>query len=167
MSATAEICPWLEIVSRISVKLKLLSDTAKLPTYGSAKAACCDLYADIKSLEGAPEKIYIGPGDVFKVPTGIAIQPPNGWCSLIYARSGISVKKGLRPSNAVGVCDEDYTGEYIVALRNDSHEIQVVEQGDRVAQLMFVPYTQADFEIVGSLDETTRGSGGFGSSGIK
>ena len=147
----------------IQVKVKRLSDTAILPTYGSAKAACMDLYADTKYL-GA-EKLYVGPGDCLKIPTGFAFEPPDGYCGLIFARSGLSTKKGLRPGNCVGICDEDYTGNYIVPVYNDSHEMQVIEHGDRIAQLMFAPYTQALLTEVDSLSSTNRGKGGFGSTG--
>ena len=149
----------------IDVKVKRLSDTAILPTYGSEKAACMDLYADVKSL--GTDKIYLGSGDEFKFPTGFAFQPPEGYCGLIYARSGLSTKKGLRPSNGVGVCDEDFVGNYTVALYNDSKETQVIEHGYRIAQLMFIPYYQANLIEVDELTETERGEGGFGSTGIK
>lgn len=149
----------------VFVKTKRLSDTAILPTYGSKKAACMDLYADIKSL--GVDKVYIGSGDCFKIPTGFAFQPPVGFCGLIFARSGLSVKKGLRPSNAVGVCDEDFMGNYTVALYNDSKETQVVEHGDRIAQLMFIPCYLACLNEVNELSETERGEGGFGSTGVK
>ena len=148
----------------IQVNVKRLSDTAILPTYGSEKAAGMDLYADTKSL-GA-DKLYIGPGDYLKIPTGFAFELPEGYCGLIFARSGLSTKKGLRPSNCVGVCDEDYKGNYIVAVYNDSHEIQVIEHGDRIAQLVFTPYVQAELTEVDNLSETNRGEGGFGSTGI-
>lgn len=149
----------------VSVKAKQLSNTAILPTYGSKKAACMDLYADIKSL--GVDKVYIGSGDCFTIPTGFAFQPPVGFCGLIFARSGMSVKKGLRPSNAVGVCDEDFVGNYTVALYNDSKETQVIEHGDRIAQLMFIPYYQTNLIEVDELTETERGEGSFGSTGIK
>ena len=148
----------------IQVNVKRLSDTAILPTYGSKKAAGMDLYADLKSL-GA-DKLYIGAGDCFKIPTGFAFELPEGYCGLIFARSGLSTKKGLRPSNCVGVCDEDYKGNYIVAVYNDSHEAQVVEHGDRIAQLIFTPYVQATLTEVDTLDSTDRGDGGFGSTGL-
>ena len=148
----------------IQVNVKRLSDTAILPTYGSKKAAGMDLYADLKSL-GA-DKLYIGAGDCFKIPTGFAFELPEGYCGLIFARSGLSTKKGLRPSNCVGVCDEDYKGNYIVAVYNDSHEAQVVEHGDRIAQLIFTPYVQATLTEVDSLSSTDRGEGGFGSTGL-
>lgn len=148
----------------IQVNVKRLSDTAIMPTYGSEKAAGMDLYADTKSL--GVDKLYISPGDCLKVPTGFAFELPEGYCTLILARSGLSTKKGLRPANCVGLCDEDYRGNYIVPLYNDSHEGQVIEHGDRIAQLMFVPYTQAFLTEVDNLTETDRGEGGFGSSGV-
>lgn len=147
----------------IQVNVKRLSDTAILPTYGSDKAAGMDLYADTKSL--GTDKLYIGSGDCLKVPTGFAFELPKGYCSLILARSGLSTKKGLRPANCVGLCDEDYRGNYIVSLYNDSHEDQVIEHGDRIAQLMFIPYIQANLIEVDSLSSTDRGDGGFGSTG--
>ena len=153
----------------LDVKLKLLSDTAKLPTYGSENAACCDLYADVKNMypdfEGEYDKVYIGVGQTLKFRTGLAFELPKGYCGLIFARSGAATKKGLRPANCVGVCDEDYRGEYIVALHNDSDEMQVIEQGDRIAQVMFVPYEQAKFTVVDNLSDTERGEGGFGHTG--
>lgn len=156
-----------ETVDTLPVKVKLLSDTAKLPTYGSEKAACCDLYADIKSMSNyCPDgKIYLGAGQTVKIPTGLAFELPKGWCGLIFARSGAATKKGLRPANCVGVCDEDYRGNYIVAIHNDSDETQVIEHGDRIAQLMICPYIQAKFQQVDELSETNRGEGGFGHTG--
>lgn len=147
----------------IQVNIKRLSDTAILPTYGSEKASGMDLYADVKSL-GA-DKLYIAPNGCLKIPTGFAFELPEGYCTLILARSGLSTKKGLRPANCVGLCDEDYRGNYIVPLRNDSDEAQVIEHGDRIAQLMFVPYVQATLTEVDTLSSTERGEGGFGSSG--
>lgn len=148
----------------IQVNVKRLSDTAILPTYGSEKAAGMDLYADVKSF--GTDKVYIGPGDCLKVPTGFAFELPEGYCTLILARSGLSTKKGLRPANCVGLCDEDYRGNYIVPLYNDSHEDQVIEHGDRIAQLVFTPYVQAGLIEIDNLSTTDRGEGGFGSSGV-
>lgn len=148
----------------IQVNVKRLSDTAILPTYGSEKAAGMDLYADVKSF--GTDKVYIGPGDCLKVPTGFAFELPERYCTLILARSGLSTKKGLRPANCVGLCDEDYRGNYIVPLYNDSHEDQVIEHGDRIAQLVFTPYVQAGLIEIDNLSTTDRGEGGFGSSGV-
>lgn len=158
----------------LNVKIKRLSNTAFMPTYGSAKAACMDLYANIgycnvmtvNGLEQRPAYVEIPPHATVKIGTGFAFQPPEGYCGLIFARSGLATNWGLAPANKVGVCDEDYTGEYIVALHNDTDSEQHVYHGDRIAQLMFVPYEQANLVMVDTLDETERGSGGFGSTGV-
>ena len=157
----------------LDVKIKRLFDTAIMPTYGSAKAACMDLYAnlgyhDAMTVNGVAQKpnfVEIPPHSTVKIGTGFAFQPSEGYCGLIFARSGLATKQGLAPANKVGVCDEDYTGEYIVALHNDTDSEQYVHHGDRIAQLMFVPYEQANLVEVDELGKTERGSGGFGSSG--
>lgn len=151
----------------IDVKIKLLSDTAKLPTYGSELAAGADLYADLKPLSSLEEPLYIGPHETVKIGTGIACELPEGYCALIFARSGLATKLGLRPANCVGLCDEDYRGEYIVAIHNDSEVERIIEPGERIAQVVFMPYVQANFEANDELNDTERGSGGFGSSGRK
>lgn len=158
----------------LNVKIKRLSADACIPTYGSDKAAGLDLYANIgceyaRTITGMhlfPKTIDIAPHTTVKVGTGWAIQPPEGYCGLIFARSGLATKQGLRPANCVGVCDEDYTGEYIVALHNDTDETQIIRHGDRIAQLVFMPCEQAEFHLVDELDETKRGTSGFGSSGV-
>ena len=109
----------------------------------------------------------IAPHTTVKIGTGLAIQPPEGYFSAIFARSGMATKRGLRPANCVGVCDEDYRGEYIVALHNDTDEYCLVEPNERIAQLVFLPYMNIEFNEVDSLSETDRGSGGFGSTGNK
>ena len=158
----------------LDVKIKRLSDIAIMPTYGSAKAACMDLYANlgfhdamtVNGLAKKPNFVEIEPHTTVKIGTGFAFQPPEGCCGLIFARSGLATKQGLAPANKVGVCDEDYTGEYIVALHNDTDSEQYVYHGDRIAQLMFVPYERGNLVAVDTLDETERGSGGFGSTGV-
>lgn len=156
---------------KIDVKIKRMSDTAILPTYGSEKAACMDLYADNDMSEEREKYKEWGsttflPDTTVKIGTGFAFQPPKGYCGLIFARSGLATKQGLRPANCVGVCDEDYTGEYIVPLYNDSGERQNIRHGDRIAQLMFVPYSQANLIEVEELDTTERAENGFGSTGV-
>lgn len=168
----------------MKIKAKRLSDTAKLPTYGSERACCADIYCnlrvdkcielnsdnvDFKHMEvNTPEfeRVCIAPHSTIKIPTGFAFQPPEGYAGFIYARSGLSAKNGLRPANCLGVCDEDYRAEYIVALHNDSDEVQTINNGDRIAQLEFRPYEQSDFEEVDELDTTERGLAGFGSTGL-
>lgn len=143
----------------LDVKIKRLSDAAIMPTYGSEKAAGIDLYADLAT------PIYIQPHNTVKIGCGFAFQPPNGYCGLILARSGLATKNGLAPANKIGLCDEDYIGEYIVPLHNHSNETQIIHHGDRIAQLMFIPYEQANLIEVNELDNTARGNGGFGHSG--
>ena len=141
------------------VSVKLLNPRAKLPAYGSADAAGADLYA----LTHGP--VEIAPGGTALIPTGIAVAVPQGYVGLVYARSGLACKRGLAPANKVGVIDADYRGEVMVYLHNHGAEPQTVEDGDRVAQLVITPYLTAQFEPVDELDETRRGSGGFGSTG--
>lgn len=143
----------------MKVKIKKLKDNAIIPTKGSSEAAGADLYACCDNA------IVIEPHKTIKVGTGLAIQPPKGYFGAIVARSGLATKYGLRPSNCIGVCDQDYTGEYIVALHNDTDDIQTINPADRIAQLVFLPYINVDFCEVTELDETERGNGGFGSTG--
>lgn len=147
----------------VGVKMKRLTETAIPPSFGSTDAACADLYADIS--EKKQVAIAIPPHTTVKIGTGWAFQPPSQYCGLIFARSGMATKEGLRPANCVGVCDNDYLGEYIVAIHNDSEETRYVRHGERIAQVMFMPYLQAKFIEVNELEPTERGTGGFGSTG--
>lgn len=148
-------------MNKLNAKIKLLREGATIPTTGSDQSAGYDLYACISDM------VEIKPGQCEKIGTGVAITPPAGMAGWILPRSGIATKRGLRPANTPGLCDYDYTGEYIVALYNDSDENQIIHPGDRIAQLVFMPYVQVDFEQVDELDATERGAGGFGSTGIK
>lgn len=139
------------------MQIKKLRNNAVIPTQGSKEAAGFDLYS--------AESITLSPGKTTKVPTGIAVAIPKGNFGGIYARSGLATKRGLRPANCVGVIDSDYRGEVIVALHNDSDKDQAIEAGERIAQLIIQPYTVTTMEEVDDLDETERGSGGFGSTG--
>ena len=140
-----------------NIQIKRLTDTAVLPTRGSEKAAGYDLYATAN--------YEIAPHSTVKVGTGIAIALPDDTFGAIFARSGLATKKGLRPANCIGVCDSDYRGEYIVPLYNDTDEMQTVEAGERIAQLIIMPFIPVVFDEVNELDETARGAGGFGSTG--
>lgn len=139
------------------MEIKKMTDTAIVPTRGSKKAAGYDLYADCC--------VQISPGETRKIGTGIAVVIPDGYAGMIFARSGIAVKQGLRPANCVGVVDADYRGEVIVALHNDSSEPRNITRGDRIAQMVVMPFFAEDLIVVDSLSETERGSGGFGSTG--
>lgn len=157
----------------LDMKVKLLNRNSILPKFGSACAAGMDLYANNVIVPDEDESAYLNslayitipPHKTVKIGTGIAIEPPAGYCALIFARSGLSTKYGLRPSNCVGLVDEDYRGEVVVALHNDSDETQSVEFGDRIAQLVLMPYEQVVLDVVDKLSETGRGAGGFGSTG--
>lgn len=141
------------------IRVKKLSPNAILPTYGSAEAAGADLYACLD----AP--VTIAPGETAWIPTGLALEVPKGCAGLVYARSSLGVKRGLAPANKVGVIDSDYRGQVMVALHNHSQEDQVVNPGERVAQLVITPVFTPGFREVDDLSETDRGSGGFGSTG--
>ena len=141
------------------IKYKKLNDLTKEPTRGSAAAAGYDLYA------ASVDDIAIPAHSTVKVGTGLAFELPEGTFAAIFARSGLATKQGLRPANCVGVCDSDYRGEYIVALHNDTDQEQIIKGGDRIAQLVLMPYIPMTFKEVESLDETERGAGGFGSTG--
>ena len=139
------------------INIKFLNDLAKMPTKGSKYAAGYDLYA------ATDYTIDIAPHSTVKIGTGVAIELPPYMMGLIFARSGLATKKGLRPANCVGLIDPDYRGEYIVALHNDTDEMMSIEPGERIALL--APFYDVGFEKVDELSETERGEGGFGSTG--
>lgn len=143
------------------VKFTKLTPWAQAPTQGSTEAAGWDLHADAEN----QERIVIAPGEVKKISTGIAIALPCGTFGALYARSGLATKRGLAPANKVGVIDADYRGPIIVALRNESDEPQIIEHGERIAQLVVQPYVCVTFEETENIGTTARGEGGFGSSG--
>lgn len=138
--------------------VKALSPNAALPTRGTQKSAGLDLYAC------CCEDIILASGETKQIKTGISIELPKNTAGLIFARSGLATKKGIIPANAVGVIDEDYRGEIIVALYNYSKNEFTVKNGDRIAQLLVTPIIYETVEL-GNLTETERGSGGFGSTG--
>lgn len=141
------------------VPFKKLRDGAVVPSRGSEYAAGYDLYACLES------PVEIEPGTNKKIGTGLSIAVPEGYFGAVFARSGLATKEGLRPANCVGICDSDYRGEYIVPVYNDSSEIRTVKNGDRIAQLVILPFLPADFSEVDELDDTERGTAGFGSTG--
>lgn len=142
-----------------SIHIKKLNSKAILPTYGSQNAAGADLYACLD----APATI--APGETFWVPTGVAMEIPQGYAGLIYARSSMGTKRGLAPANKVGVIDSDYRGEIRVVLFNHSNQQQTIEPGERIAQIVITPVLTPVYEEVEELSDTVRGVGGFGSTG--
>ena len=165
----------------MKIKAKRLSDTAKLPTYGSEKAACADIYCDLrvdKCIDLNPanvdfkhmeysgdcfDRVHIAPHETIKIPTGWAFQPPEGYMLQLLQRSGLA-SKGLICVG--GIIDEDYTGEIVAIILNTTERPIYINNGDRVAQMALRKYEQAEFELVDELDETERGDGGFGSTGV-
>ncbi len=145
-----------------AVRFIKLDKDAIVPTYGSECAAGADLYSLPKG-----EATRINPGETVLIHTGIAMEIPEGFAGMIFARSGIATKRGLAPANKVGVIDSDYRGEIMVALYNHSNTVQKIASGERVAQLVIMPYLRADFIESETLEQTERAAGGFGSTGTK
>ena len=141
------------------IRFKKLKENAVVPKRGSDGAAGYDLCACVDDI------VFVPPHKTVKVGTGLAIIPPTGTFGAIFPRSGLATKEGLRPANCVGVCDEDYRGEYIIAVHNDTDAIRMIKPGDRIAQLIFMPYVIDDDWQESELDDTARGTGGFGSTG--
>ena len=142
-----------------AIRVKVLKQGAKLPTYGTAEAAGADLYACLE----AP--VTIAPGNSAFIPTGIALEVPKSCAGLIYARSGMACKRGLAPANKVGVVDSDYRGEITVVLHNHGAVSQTIEHGERIAQFIITPVLTPAYVEVESLTDTERNTGGFGSTG--
>ena len=141
------------------VRVKRLLPNAVLPTYGSADAAGADLYACLE------EAVTIPAGKTVFIPTGLAMEIPSGCAGLIYARSSMGAKRGLAPANKVGVIDSDYRGQVMVALHNHGQQDQLIQPGERVAQLLITPVFTPGFCEADDLTDTDRGAGGFGSTG--
>lgn len=144
-----------------TVRFKKLTSTAETPTRGSSCAAGYDLYAVLTECN----KVLIAPQSSYVFHTGIAMEIPPGYFGAVYARSGLATKKGLRPSNCVGVIDSDYRGEISVCLFNDSDSWQEIHNHDRIAQIVITPYQKVHMIEVNELNDTKRGTGGFGSTG--
>lgn len=145
---------------REHMKVKLLTPTAQLPTRGSELAAGYDLYSDNSEVQ------HVVGGVATSISTGVAVKIPDGFVGFIKPRSGLAFKKGV--DHMAGVIDADYTGEIKLLLTShtDYGELRV-ERGMRVAQLVVVPCYMLDIEQVDSLDDTERGEGGFGSTGVE
>lgn len=141
------------------MKVKLLRENALLPKRATPLSAGLDLFACLD------EDIFIDPNETAKIPTGIAVALAHSTAGLVFARSGLALKEGLAPANCVGVIDEDYRGEVTVALHNHSNKRAVIKNHDRIAQLVITPIIYDDAEETEKLDDTTRGQGGFGSTG--
>lgn len=145
----------------MKVNIKKLKENAVIPTYGSEYAAGADLYACLE------QDVAIESGETALIGTGLAVEIPEGYAGLVYARSGLASKKGLAPANKVGIIDADYRGEIMVALHNHSKQTAVIEPKERIAQMVVTPFLSVAYEEVKELTDTKRGTGGFGSTGAK
>lgn len=145
-------------MNKLKIKFKKLNENAQIPTFGTQFSAGADLYS-------AEEDLVIMPNETAFIGTGLAVAIPEYKVGLIYARSGLACKKGLAPANKVGVIDSDYRGEVKVALHNHGKEPQKVLKGERIAQMVIADYYPCEYQEVDELDDTVRGSGGFGSTG--
>ena len=143
----------------MNINFKKLNDLAITPTRGSEYAAGYDLYA------ATSYTIEVEPHSTVKVGTGLAFELPENTFAAIFPRSGIASKRGLAPAKKVGVCDADYRGEYMIMLHNHTNSVQTIEPGERIAQMILMPYIPMEFNEVNELSETVRGTGGFGSTG--
>lgn len=145
-----------------NVRYLKIDEKAVVPTYGTDFSAGADIYALLPD-----ESVSIKKGETYLVHTGISLEIPEGFGGFVFARSGLASKKGLAPANKVGVIDSDYRGELMVPLYNQSGETQTIQNGERIAQIVFMPYMKANFSESESLDKTERNKGGFGSTGEK
>lgn len=139
------------------MRVKLLYSDSILPTRGTKCSAGWDLYASCDAT--------VQPGTSEMIGTGIAVEIPEGYVGLVFARSGLACKQGLRPANCVGVIDSDYRGEVKVCLHNDASQNRFIDYGSRIAQIVVVPYSPGEIEVVSELSDTGRAAGGFGSTG--
>lgn len=141
-------------------KVKNKSPKGTIPIYATTGSAGADLFACLEN------DMVIKPGERVRIPTGIAIELPEGIAALVFARSGLADKKGLALSNGVGVIDSDFRGEIMVLMVNLGREDIIVRHGERIAQVVFINVARASFTEIEELGETKRGMGGFGSTGI-
>lgn len=147
--------------NNVILKIKRLNPNAMIPEYATSGAAALDLrYC-------GDETVSIPVGEIRSIPTGLAIAAPEGTVAIVCARSGLAFKRGICLANGIGVIDSDYRGEVCVGLKNDGKEPFGIAPGDRIAQLMLMPVYAAELIEADELDETERGMGGFGSTGIK
>lgn len=143
----------------MEIKIKRLNERAKIPTFGTEFSAGADLYC------AEEHEISVRSGQKCSIGTGISMEIPEGYVGLVFARSGLACKNGLRLCNSVGVIDADYRGEIKVVLHNDSEYVREIKPGERVAQMIVMPYPKVSFIEVKELSDTVRGESGFGGTG--
>lgn len=163
----------------MDIKIKRLTETAIVPTKAHSTDACFDIYADCPNhkyevtkytygvaITEYGEGIAIEPGKAVTIHTGFSTDIPDGYFAAVFPRSGMGIKRHLRLSNSTGIIDSSYRGEWMVALYNDGEETQIIHHGDRIAQFTLLPVLDVKLDEVEELNETERGQGGFGSSGV-
>ena len=146
-------------MNTIKIDIKKLHEDAVIPTYGTEGAAGFDFYS--------VDDYVVDPGKTVIVKTGLAVAVPVGYYFAVVPRSGVSAKTGIRIANSPGTVDADYRGEVGVIVTNTSNDTFTIDKGYRIAQGIILPYFQAQFNLVDELDETARGAGGFGHTGVK
>ncbi len=142
------------------MKIRIISKSGRVPEYKTKGSAGFDLEAFIE------EDIELKPGERRLVPTGIFMELPEGYEAQVRARSGLAIKNGIGLVNGIGTVDADYRGEFLVPLINFGSESFLIKNGDRIAQVVINKFEQAEFELAESLEETGRGAGGFGHTGV-
>ncbi len=145
----------------MELKVKKVKENAILPTRGSKEAAGIDLYACLDE-----EKIDLVSGCTYMIPTGIACDFPEGYFGLVAVRSSVGVKRGLRLGNQLGVIDQDFKGEIMLGIYNGGNNVATIKNGERLAQMILLPYVTYNIVETDTLSETERGEGGFGSTGV-
>jgi dUTP pyrophosphatase len=145
----------------MKAEIKIISKSGVLPTYETEGSAGADLRAYLD------EPVTLQPGERRLVPTGLFVELPVGIEAQIRARSGMAIKHGIGLVNGIGTVDSDYRGEWNVPLINFSNEPYTIHNGDRIAQVVFASYVKGEFVVTEKIDETERGAGGFGHTGIK
>jgi dUTP pyrophosphatase len=149
-------------MSAVTVPLKVLphGEGLPLPSYATPESAGVDLIAALDT------PLVLAPGERKDVPTGLAMALPTGWEGQVRPRSGLALRHGLTVLNSPGTIDADYRGEVRVILSNLGQVAVTIARGERIAQLVIAPVSRAEWQVVGELPTTTRGSGGFGSTGV-
>lgn len=152
-----------EGMDRIRVRIKRIGDQEDiaLPAYETEGSSGMDLRAAVK------DEVTLRPGEIRLIPTGLAVSIPPGWEAQIRPRSGLALKHGIGMANAPGTIDSDYRGEIGLVVINWGHEAFTIRRGDRIAQMVITSVARAEVEEVDDLDETRRGDGGFGHSGVE
>ena len=145
----------------MKLKIKQMREGAVIPKRATAESAGLDLSAYLD------RDVVINPGEIVKIPTGIAIELPQGHCAMILARSGLATKQGLTMANGVGLIDSDYRGELLCSVVNLSQQPFTIRDGDRIAQLLILPIARVELLPCEALTPTDRGAGGFGSTGSR